>query len=51
LLVGVCWLLWHAHEWSLPALLAGSALVLIGLWAVGRLGEGRRAGTAIAALG
>jgi sterol desaturase/sphingolipid hydroxylase (fatty acid hydroxylase superfamily) len=51
LLAGVCWLLWHAHEWSWPALLAGSALVLIGLWVVGRLGEGRRAGAAIAALG
>jgi sterol desaturase/sphingolipid hydroxylase (fatty acid hydroxylase superfamily) len=39
----VCWLLWHAHEWSMPALLGGTALVVAGLWLVGRLGEGRRA--------
>jgi sterol desaturase/sphingolipid hydroxylase (fatty acid hydroxylase superfamily) len=48
MLGGVCWLLWHAHEWSTPALLAGTALVIAGLWAAGRLGEGRRVAAAIA---
>lgn len=47
MLLGVCWLLWHAHQWSTQALLAGSALVLVGLWLMGRLGEGR--GAALAA--
>lgn len=42
LLVAVCWLLWHAHEWPATALLGGTALVIAGLWVVGRLGEGRR---------
>ena len=41
LLGGVCVLLWFAHQWSLPTLLAGTALVVAGLWCVGRLGEGR----------
>ncbi len=48
MLGGVCWLLWHAHELSLPALLAGTALVIAGLWVVGRLGEGRRVGSEVA---
>jgi alkylglycerol monooxygenase len=43
LLGGVCALLWSAHEWSAPALLAGTLLVVAGLWLVGRLGEGRSA--------
>jgi alkylglycerol monooxygenase len=43
MLAGVCWLLWHAHEVSMAALLGGTALVVVGLWIVGRLGEGRRA--------
>jgi alkylglycerol monooxygenase len=42
MLGAVCWLLWHAHEWSTPALLAGTALVIAGLWLAGRLGEDRR---------
>ena len=41
LLGGVCVLLWFAHQWSLPTLLAGTALVVAGLWWLGRLGEGR----------
>ena len=41
LLGGVCALLWFAHQWSTPTLLGGGALVLLGLWLVGRLGEGR----------
>jgi sterol desaturase/sphingolipid hydroxylase (fatty acid hydroxylase superfamily) len=43
LLVGVCTLLWNAHRWSMPSLLVGTALVVAVLWAIGRLGEGRRA--------
>jgi len=41
LLGGVCVLLWFAHQWSPLVLLGGTALVVAGLWAVGRLGEGR----------
>jgi sterol desaturase/sphingolipid hydroxylase (fatty acid hydroxylase superfamily) len=41
MLIGVCWLLWHAHEWSTGALLAGTVVVVAGLWLVGHLGEGR----------
>ncbi len=44
LLGSVCVLLWFAHQWSMPTLLAGTALVVAGLWCVGRLGEGRAAG-------
>jgi hypothetical protein len=51
MLGGVCWLLWHAHEWSAPALLGGTVLVIAGLWVVGRLGEGRRAAAAMAVAG
>jgi hypothetical protein len=40
LLGGVCALLWTAHQWSVPSLLGGTALVVLGLWWVGRLGEG-----------
>jgi hypothetical protein len=47
----VCWLLWHAHEWSAPALLGGTMLVIAGLWVVGRLGDGRRAPAAMAVAG
>jgi hypothetical protein len=50
LLAGVCVLLWFAHQWSMPALLAGTALIVAGLWWVGRLGEGRSpAGGTVAA--
>ncbi|HSW23146.1 MAG TPA: hypothetical protein VLJ62_10285, partial [Burkholderiaceae bacterium] len=50
LLGGVCVLLWFAHQWSMPTLLGGTALVVAGLWWVGRLGEGRvRAGDVVAA--
>jgi sterol desaturase/sphingolipid hydroxylase (fatty acid hydroxylase superfamily) len=41
MLGGVCWLLWHAHEWPTQALLGGTALVVAGLCAVGYLGEAR----------
>jgi sterol desaturase/sphingolipid hydroxylase (fatty acid hydroxylase superfamily) len=41
MLGGVCWLLWHAHEWSTSALLGGTAAVLAGLCVVGYLGEAR----------
>jgi len=41
LLGGVCALLWFAHQLSAPALIGGTVLVVVGLWAVGRLGEGR----------
>ena len=51
MLGGVCWLLWHAHEWSAPALLGGTVLVIAGLWVVGRLGEGRRAPATMAVAG
>ena len=51
MLGGVCWLLWHAHEWSAPALLGGTMLVIAGLWVVGRLGDGRRAPAAMAVAG
>ena len=44
LLAGVCLLLWFAHQWSTPTLLGGAALVVAGLWWVGRLGEGRVGG-------
>jgi hypothetical protein len=44
LLGGVCVLLWFAHQWSLPTLLTGTALVVAGLWWVGRLGEGGASG-------
>jgi len=44
LLAGVCVLLWYAHQWSAPVLLGGTALVVAGLWLVGRLGEGRAPG-------
>jgi sterol desaturase/sphingolipid hydroxylase (fatty acid hydroxylase superfamily) len=40
LLLGVCVLLWHSHQWSLPTLLGGTALVVAGLWLLGRFGEG-----------
>jgi sterol desaturase/sphingolipid hydroxylase (fatty acid hydroxylase superfamily) len=40
LLGGVCALLWFAHQWSMPTLLGGTALIVAGLWWVGRLGEG-----------
>jgi hypothetical protein len=40
LLAGVCALLWHAHQWSAPALAGATALIIAGLWALGRLGEG-----------
>ena len=49
LLGGVCWLLWHAHERSTPESLGGTAVVLLGLWTVGRLGEGRYVPPAVAA--
>jgi hypothetical protein len=51
MLAGVCWLLWHAHLWSTPALLGGTLLIIAGLWLVGRLGEGRRAPPAVAVAG
>ena len=51
LLGGVCALLWFAHEWSLPTLLAGSVLVVFGLWLVGRLGEGAAPRGGLAATG
>ncbi|HET9205337.1 MAG TPA: hypothetical protein VFO28_03795, partial [Burkholderiaceae bacterium] len=51
MLGGVCWLLWHAHEWSASALLSGTLLVIAGLWVVGRLGEGWRAPAAMAVAG
>jgi len=40
LLLVACALLWNAHRWSAPVLLAGSAAAVLGLWAIGRLGEG-----------
>jgi hypothetical protein len=43
MLAGVCWLLWHAHEWSTSALLGGTAAVVAGLCLVGYLGEARTA--------
>ena len=49
MLGAVCWLLWHAHERSTLELLAGTVLILAGLWMVGRLGEGRRASRVVAA--
>ena len=51
MLAGVCWLLWHAHELSTPALLGGTTLVIAGLCVVGRLGEARQAPAATAAAG
>jgi alkylglycerol monooxygenase len=48
MLAVVCWLLWHAHEGSTLELLGGTALILAGLWTVGRLGEGRRVPAAVA---
>jgi sterol desaturase/sphingolipid hydroxylase (fatty acid hydroxylase superfamily) len=43
LLAGVCALLWHAHQWSAPVLVCATAVIIAGLWALGRLGEGRSA--------
>lgn len=40
LLIGACVLLWFAHQWSPPTLLIGAVLIVVGLWVVGRLGEG-----------
>jgi sterol desaturase/sphingolipid hydroxylase (fatty acid hydroxylase superfamily) len=51
MLGGVCWLLWHAHELSMPTLLGATALVVAGLWIVGRLGEGRTEPAAMATAG
>jgi len=51
LLAGVCTLLWFAHQWSVPTLLGGAALVVAGLWWVGRLGEGGTQGGQTVATG
>jgi sterol desaturase/sphingolipid hydroxylase (fatty acid hydroxylase superfamily) len=51
MLGAVCWLLWHAHELSMAALLTGTVIVIAGLWVVGRLGEGRRVATEVAVAG
>jgi sterol desaturase/sphingolipid hydroxylase (fatty acid hydroxylase superfamily) len=40
LLVGVCVTLWNAHQWSSATLGVATALVVAGLWLLGRLAEG-----------